>query len=143
MIWFKNYSQEEIKAFVKTENIVDALGIEFIEIAENYLIAKMPVDQRTHQIHGILHGGATCVLAETAGSFASLMCINLDKQYAVGSHISANHLRPVKKGHVFAKCSPIHLGRQKHVWEIKVTNDLNKLIANCELTCAVIKKPPS
>jgi 1,4-dihydroxy-2-naphthoyl-CoA hydrolase len=140
MIWFKNYSEQEIRDFVKTENIVDALGIEFTEIADTYLIAKMPVDKRTHQIHGILHGGATCVLAETAGSFASLMCIDLETKYAVGSHISANHLRPIKNGYVFAECRPIHLGRQKHVWGIKVTSDQNKLIANCELTCAVINK---
>jgi 1,4-dihydroxy-2-naphthoyl-CoA hydrolase len=137
-IWHKEYSDEEIKALVKTENILDLLGIEFTQIGTDSITARMPVDKRTHQIHGILHGGATCVLAESVGSFASLMCIDLDKFYAVGSHISANHLRPVKQGFVFARATPVHLGRMKHVWAINVTSDNGKLIANCELTCAII-----
>lgn len=140
MIWFKDYSQEQIKGFVQTENILDILGIEFTEIGPDFVIAKMPVDKRTHQIHGILHGGATCVLAETVGSFASLMCIDLEKEYAVGSHITANHLRPVRGGHISAHCTPVHLGRKKHVWDIIVTRDDGKLVAKSELTCAVTEK---
>lgn len=100
----------------------------------------MPVDKRTHQIHGILHGGASCVLAETIGSFASLMVVDQEKNYAVGSQISVNHLRPVKEGFVHAICKPVHLGKSKHVWDILIESDQGKLVAKCELTCAVISK---
>lgn len=141
MIWFKKYTIPEIEAFITHETIVKGLGIEFVEIAENALIARMPVDSRTHQIHGILHGGATCVLAETVGSFASLMCIDLDAKYAVGSQISVNHLRPEKEGFITAICRPVHLGRAKHVWDILIENDAGKKVAKCELTCAVVNKP--
>lgn len=140
MIWFKEYSADELKAMVTTENILDLLGIEFTEIGPDFIKARMPVDKRTHQIHGLLHGGATCVLAESAGSFASLMCIDLDKRYAVGSQINVNHLRPVRDGYVIATCRPVHLGRSKHVWDIEIRSDQDKLAAKCELTCAVIDK---
>lgn len=140
MIWFKDYKLENIKDLVTTENILDQLGIEFTEIGPDFVKARMPVDPRTHQIHGILHGGATCVLAESLGSFASLMCVDLEKYYAVGSVITANHLRPAKDGYVTGTCRPIHIGRSKHVWDIQIHSDKNKLIAKCELTCAVTNK---
>lgn len=141
MIWFKDYKTADLLKMIKVEaTILHELGIEFTEIAPDYVKARMPVDSRTHQVHGILHGGATCVLAETIGSFASLMVIDLDKFYAVGSQISANHLRPVKDGYVTATCRPVHLGRTKHVWDILVHDDHGKLIAKCELTCAVTGK---
>lgn len=141
MIWHQDYKLEEITKLITTDNILDRLGIEFTELGDDFVRARMPVDKRTHQIHGILHGGATCVLAETIGSFASLMCIDLDKKYAVGSHIAVNHLRPVKNGYVTATCRPVHIGRKKHVWDILVHSDAGKLIAKCELTCAVTDKP--
>jgi 1,4-dihydroxy-2-naphthoyl-CoA hydrolase len=141
MIWFKDYKIEELpRLMAGKHNIVTLIGIEFIEIGPDYVKARMPVDARTHQIHGILHGGATAVLAETVGSFASLMCIDLDRSYAVGSMIIANHLRPVAEGFVTATCTPVHLGRTKHVWDIPVHADNGKLIAKCELTCAVTPK---
>lgn len=141
MIWFKDYKLQEVKDIITTGNILDQLGIEFVEIGPDYVTLRMPVDERTHQVHGILHGGATCVLAETAGSFASLMTIDLSKYYAVGSQITANHLRPVSGGHVTATCTPVHIGRKKHVWDIPVHADNGKLIAKCELTCMVTDKP--
>lgn len=140
MIWFKKYSLEEIVKFITHESIVKHTGIEFMEIGDDYVVARMPVDPRTHQIHGILHGGATCVLAESIGSFASLMVIDPSKNYAVGSQIMANHLRPVDSGFVTATAKAVHLGRMKHVWDIPVTRDDGKLIAKCELTCAVTPK---
>lgn len=140
MIWIKDYKLEEVARLITAENILDHIGIEFTELGPDYIKARMPVDKRTHQIHGILHGGATCVLAETIGSFASLMCIDLDKKYAVGSIITANHLRPVDSGHVTATCRPVHIGRMKHVWDIEVHGDNGKLVAKCELTCAVTDK---
>jgi len=140
MIWFKDYTIEEVKVLAANQSILDQLGIEFVEIGKDYLKARMPVDNRTHQIHGILHGGATCVLAETIGSIASVMSINLKQKYAVGSVISANHLRSVINGYVTATCTAIHIGRQKHVWRILVRSDKGKLISTCELTCAVVDK---
>jgi 1,4-dihydroxy-2-naphthoyl-CoA hydrolase len=131
----------EIAKFVTHENIVEGIGIEFTKIGDDFVTARMPVDKRTHQIHGILHGGASCVLAETIGSFASLMVVDQEKNYAVGSQISVNHLRPVKDGFVHAICKPVHLGKSKHVWDILIESDQGKLVAKCELTCAVVNKP--
>lgn len=140
MIWFKNYTLDEIKALITHDSIVDHIGIEFVEIGPDYLKLRMPVDSRTHQIHGILHGGATCVLAETAGSVASLMTIDIEKFYTVGSVITCNHLRPAKDGYVTATARPVHLGRSKHVWDILIHGEDGKLIAKSELTCAVTAK---
>lgn len=140
MIWHKQYTLDELRAFMTHENIVQHIGIEFVDIGSDFLKLRMPVDQRTHQIHGILHGGATCVLTETAGSVASLMCIDPSTHYAVGSVISTNHLRPVKEGFVTATARPVHVGRTKHVWDIQVHDDNGKLVAKSELTCAVTPK---
>ena len=140
MIWFEKYDVKDIAAMATNESIVSLIGIEFVEIGDDYFKARMPVDARTHQIHGILHGGATCVLVETVASVASLMCIDLSKYYAVGSQINVNHLRPTKTGYVTATCKPVHIGRSKHVWDIAVHNDDDKLIAKGELTCAVVDK---
>lgn len=136
-MWYKSYSVDDIKALNTHDNILQRLGIEVSEIGADFLKMRMPVDFRTHQIHGILHGGATCVLAETVGSIASLMCIDMDKFYAVGSFITCNHLRPVSDGYVTATCRPVHLGRSKHVWDILIHADNGKLVAKSELTCAV------
>lgn len=140
MIWFRKYTLEELNGRAAEDNILNHLGLKFIAIGEDSLSATLPVDHRTHQPYGILHGGATCVLAETLGSFASLMVIDLDKHFAVGSVITANHLRPVEAGLVTGTCRPVHVGRTKHVWEIVVVNEQGKMIAKCELTCAVTPK---
>jgi len=137
MIWFKKTDIEALKETWFGDNILSHLGLEFTEIGDDFLKARMPVDMRTHQPHGILHGGATCVLAETLGSVASLLVIDTNKNYAVGSHISANHIRPVKQGYVEGTCRPVHIGRTKHVWDISITNKEGKLVAKSELTCAV------
>lgn len=139
-MWFKPYTPADIRSIMTHESIVDLIGIEFIEIGADFVKARMPVDTRTHQIHGILHGGATCVLAETAGSIASLMCVDPDKFYAVGSVINCNHLRPAKSGYVTATCRPVHIGKSKHVWDIQIHGDDGKLVAKSELTCAVTAK---
>lgn len=144
VIWFEDYSLndviEKMNMVPTQENLVNHIGLELTDIGADYLKGRIPVDARTHQVHGILHGGATCVLAETLGSVASLLCIDLDRKYAVGSVITANHLRPVTSGHVTGICKPVHIGRTKHVWDIQVLDDREKLIAKCELTCAVIAK---
>ena len=139
-MWTKTYTPDEIKRLMTHDNILEHIGLEFIEVGQDYLKARIPVDHRTHQIHGILHGGATCVLAETVGSVASLMCIDTDKYYAVGSVITCNHLRPASSGYVTATCRPTHVGKTKHVWDIRIENDQGKLIARAELTCAITPK---
>ena len=119
--------------------ISEHLGIEFTEVGADYLVARMPVDQRTHQPFGILHGGASVVLAETLGSIASYLCLkDPEKQHAVGLEINANHIRSVKTGFVYGRVSPIHIGRSTQIWDIKITNEENKLVCISRLTVAII-----
>ncbi len=119
--------------------ISNHLGIEFTEIGTDYITARMPVDKRTHQPFGILHGGASVVLAETLGSIASFLCLpDPEKQHAVGLEINANHLRPVKQGFVYGTVRPIHLGRTTHIWDIRITNEENKLVCISRLTVAIV-----
>lgn len=139
-IWFKDYTLEDLQKNREKPTLATFLGMEFIELGPDYIKATLPVDEKTKQIHGILHGGATCVLTETIGSVASLMVVDPDKYRAVGSVIHTNHLRPVSSGKVTAICKPVHIGRSKHVWDIQVFNDEGKLMAKTELTCAVIDK---
>ena len=125
--------------FIHTDSISKVLGIEFTEAGDGYLIARMPVDKRTHQPFGILHGGASVVLAETLGSVASYMLLDdPTKQRAVGLEINANHIRSVREGWVYGRCTPIHTGRTTHVWDIRITDEQNKLVCVSRLTIAVI-----
>ena len=119
--------------------ISDHIGIEFTEIGTDYITARMPVDKRTHQPFGILHGGASVVLAETLGSVASFLCIaDPEKQHAVGLEINANHVRSVKEGFVYGTVRPIHLGRTTQIWDIQITNEAGKLVCISRLTCAIV-----
>ncbi len=134
----KNFDLESLNAFGKN-TLPGHIGIEFTELGEDFLIARMPVDSRTHQPFGILHGGASVVLAETIGSVASMLCLeNPEQQKAVGLEINANHLRAVKTGWVYGKVTPIHIGAKTHVWDIKITNEDNKLVCICRLTTMII-----
>lgn len=127
-------------SFLHEESIVQNLGIEFTEAGEGYLAARMPVDHRTRQPFGILHGGASVVLAESLGSVASFMMLdNPEKQRAVGLEINANHLRSVQSGWVYGRCEPIHLGRTTHVWDIRITNEAGKLVCISRLTVAIVE----
>ncbi len=120
-------------------NMLAHLGIEFIEITPEHIIAKMPVDHRTKQPMGLLHGGASVVLAESMGSVASFLSLpDPQKQTAVGVEINANHLKSAKNGYVYGKCTPIRLGKSIQVWEIKITNEANELICVSRLTTMVI-----
>ena len=116
------------------------LGIEFVEVGDNFLTAKMPVDERTKQPFGILHGGASAALAETVGSVAATLCIDMSQQDAVGLDINANHLRPVKAGHVYGTARPVHLGRRTHVWQIDITDEAQKLVCISRLTLMIVDK---
>jgi 1,4-dihydroxy-2-naphthoyl-CoA hydrolase len=139
MIWFKNFIPEMLND--RPKNHMGAfLDIQFTNIEEDTLTATMPVDERTHQPAGILHGGASVVLAETLGSIASFMVIDPDKYQAVGLEINANHLRPVKSGLVTGICKPLHIGAKTHVWEIKIYNDKGKMNCVSRLTVAILNK---
>ncbi|NIJ52102.1 hotdog fold thioesterase [Dyadobacter arcticus] len=133
----KTASIDQLHTFSQN-TIAHHLGIEFLEIGSDYVTGRMPVDKRTHQPFGILHGGASVVLAETLGSIASFLCITDEEQQAVGLEINANHLRPVKEGFVYGTVKPIHIGRTTHIWDIRITNEQNKLVCISRLTVAIV-----
>jgi len=116
------------------------LGIEFTDIGPDYLIARMSVDSRTRQPLGIMHGGASCVLAETVGSVAANFCIDNKIFYAVGLDINTNHIKSIREGYVYATARPYHLGRSTQVWSIEIKDKDQKLISINRLTMAVLKK---
>lgn len=121
-------------------NIGKLIGIEFVEITDDSLSATMPVDDRIKQPYGILHGGASVVLAETLGSIASNLIIDSENFIGVGLEVNANHLRPVGSGHVKGVCTPIHIGRTTHVWDIKIYEKHGKLNCISRLTVAIVPK---
>lgn len=116
----------------------DFLGIEFVEIGDDYLTASMPVDERTRQPIGIMHGGASCVLAETVGSIAANFCVS-PGHYCVGLDINTNHIRSIREGLVYGKATPYHLGRSTQVWSIEIRDSEQRLISVNRLTMAVLK----
>lgn len=120
--------------------MVERLGIEFIDIGEDYIKAKMPVDHRTKQPLGIMHGGASCTLAETVGSIAANYVIDSAKQYCVGLEINTNHIRAVRSGYVIGTAKPFHIGRSTQVWGIEITDEKGRLISVNRLTMAVLDK---
>ncbi|MCE3008275.1 MAG: hotdog fold thioesterase [Bacteroidetes bacterium] len=121
-------------------HMLQHVGIEFTEVGHNYLKARMPVDARTQQTFGILHGGASVVLAESVGSIAANLCVAPDRQACVGLDINANHLRTVRSGWVYAHAHPIHLGQSTQVWQIDLTNEDGQAVCASRLTMAVINK---
>jgi 1,4-dihydroxy-2-naphthoyl-CoA hydrolase len=142
-IWFKkDWNLEKLNRFA-SNTLNEWIGIQFIEVGENYLKASMPVDNRTRQAYGLLHGGASATLAETVGSVASVMVVDPERYYCVGVEINANHLRSVKEGLVVATAIPLHLGLSSHVWEIKITDTQDKLVCASRLTVFVKRKKPS
>jgi 1,4-dihydroxy-2-naphthoyl-CoA hydrolase len=116
------------------------LGMEFTEIGPDYLRMIMPVNERTRQPYGLLHGGASAALAETIGSVASALIIDPEKQFCVGLDINANHIRGMKEGYVHAVARPLHLGATTHVWDIKICDEHNKLVCISRLTVAIRDK---
>lgn len=116
----------------------ETLGIEFIETNENFLKARMPVDYRTHQQLGMMHGGASASLAEMVGSMAAYLSINRDLQYCVGLELKINHIKGVRDGFVTAKAEVIHLGMQTHVWQIKTYDENEDIVALSTLTMAIL-----
>ena len=139
-IWFdKDLSLEKLKP-LGNGTMAEALGIEWTEMGENFIEAKMPVDHRTKQPYGFLHGGASCALAETVGSVCSAMVIDHNKFYCVGLEINANHIRTARDGFVRCRAIPLHIGATTHVWELKIHDEAGKLICASRLTIAVIPR---
>ena len=139
MIWttpidLKNLNQRGINT------LAGHLGIECTECGDDYLVARMKIHQNLMQPMGIMHGGASCVLAETIGSVAANFCVDQKIKVCVGLDININHLRPVHGGVLTAKTTPLHLGKTTQVWDIKIHNEQNKLVAISRLTIAVINK---
>ncbi len=135
--------KEEILKKINSANkntLMETLEISFIDIGENFLTAKMPVNSWVFQPDGVLHGGATVALAESVGSAASYLSVDREKQMVRGIVISANHLKSVTEGFIYAKAIPIHKGRTTQLWEVKITDDDNKLISHCKLSTMILKK---
>ena len=116
------------------------LAMEWVAIGDDYLKMRMPVDDRTKQPYGILHGGASCALAETVGSIASHYVIDNEKFICVGLEINANHVRSAREGYVTATCTPIHIGSSTHVWDVRIHDDAGKLICVSRLTVAILPR---
>lgn len=137
-------SKEEILKAInerQKNTMSEYLGIEFTDVGENYLCARMPVTEKTIQPMGILHGGASVVLAETLGSVAANFTVDREKYYCVGLEINANHIRSVKKGEwVYGKATALHIGKSTHVWEIRLHNEEGKTTCISRLTMAVLEK---
>ncbi len=138
-IWFKNYTLEEIN-HSNRNSMVDHCGIEISEIGADFISGTMPVNQRTVQPFGILHGGANCVLAETLGSIAANLTCDPMKEHAVGLSITTNHIKAVRNGKVQGKASLVHKGRSTQIWDIETFNDAKQLTSKTSLTMAIIKK---
>ena len=141
-IWLNDTTTEQLNARSE-ESMSDYLGISFIEIGEDYLKARMPVDHRTIQPMGLLHGGASVALAETLGSVGALLCVDANSKMVVGMEINANHIRPVRTGYVVGEARPVHIGNSTHIWEIRITNDKDKLVCISRITLAVLDKEVS
>jgi len=139
MIWKQPATVEGLNQFNKN-TMTDAVGIEIIEVGDDYIKAKMPVDHRTVQPYRILHGGASVVLAETLGSIGATLCLeDMSKQHAVGLEINANHLRSEREGgFVIGTATPIKLGRSVHVWQIDIEGSTGKLVCRSRITMAII-----
>jgi len=139
VLWFQPYTLEDLKIFVPN-TIMEHIGIEITELTENSISATMPVDKRTHQPAGILHGGASVVLAETLGSLASVLVLDRSKYICVGLEVNANHIRPISSGMVTGTATAIHIGGKTHIWEIKIVSEKGKLICISRLTMAILSK---
>ena len=120
--------------------MLEHLGIEYTEIGPDYLSGRMPVDERTKQPYGLLHGGASVVLAESLGSTAASLCVDPSQAHCVGLEVNANHLRSATSGWVSGTARPLRLGRRIHVWEIHIADELNRLVCVSRLTLAVVER---
>ena len=140
-IWFnKDLSLEDIKS-LNSGTMGHHLAMEWVELGADFIKMKMPVDDRTKQPYGLLHGGASCALAETIGSVASALVTDPSRNICVGLEINANHIRAVTKGYVIGVCTPLHVGRRTQVWQTDITEETTgKRVAISRLTVAIIEQ---
>lgn len=139
-IWFKPYTLDMLEG-LRNANMGQHIGFEFMEVGDDFLSGKIPVDYRTTQPFGILHGGASCVLSETLGSVAAWMTIDPTLYRAVGVEINCNHIRAVTEGHVIGHCAPLHVGKRTQVWQTDITEEATgKRVAISRLTVAIIEQ---
>ncbi len=141
-IWRHSPSLEQLNA-AAAGTLIRALGIVFTEVGADFIRAEMPVDERTRQPFGLLHGGASVTLAETLGSMGASLCVDSDRFVCVGQEINANHLRSAKIGRVIGTARPVHIGGRSHVWGIEIVNEAGALVCISRLTMAVIERPPA
>jgi 1,4-dihydroxy-2-naphthoyl-CoA hydrolase len=138
-IWHGNPALQDLD-WMRYGNIGEVLNITIDEIKDDCLIGSMPVDKRTVQPYGILHGGSSVVLAETLGSVASLLCVDSTQFIGVGIEINANHVKATASGRVKGVCTPLHIGGRTHIWDIKIYNSHDELICVSRFTCAIVAK---
>lgn len=138
-IWKIETTVDELNAKMSI-NMMKHLDIQFTEMGNDYLCAQMPVDHRTMQPYNLLHGGASVALAETLGSAAGAMCVDIKSKIVLGLEINANHIRSVKGGFVNGKAKPLHIGSKTHIWQIEITDENNNLVCVSRLTLAVLDK---
>lgn len=138
-IWFKSFTLEEVQQR-GTGTMVEHIGITITGVGDDFLKGTMPVDHRTIQPMGILHGGASVALAETLGSIAANLVVDSEKKYCVGLGINANHIRAAKKGTVTGIAKPLHVGSSTQVWSIEITDEKNELVCVSRLTMAVLER---
>ena len=139
-IWRNEATPEMLNARAR-KTLAEHLEIQVTEVGPDYLRATMPVNSNTHQPSGILHGGASVALAETIGSLAANLCVNLEKLVCVGQEINANHVRAVTGGYVIGTARPHHIGRRSHVWEIRIADEQDRLVCISRITMFVMERP--
>ncbi|MFN4315997.1 MAG: hotdog fold thioesterase [Chitinophagaceae bacterium] len=142
-IWFQKELALQSLQSLLPNTMGENLGIEWVEIGDDFMSARMPVDNRTRQPYGLLHGGASCALAETVGSVASAMVVDHERFACVGLEINANHVRSAREGFVIAVAKPLHLGANTHVWDIRISDESNRLVCVSRLTVAIIPRKAS
>ena len=137
-IWFNpSLNLNDLRRFAN-QSISDYLQFEWVEVGPDFLKLSMPVNEKVRQPYGLMHGGISCVLAETVASIGSALVIDTEKFYCVGLEINANHVRSARDGSVIATCCPLHLGKSTHVWDIKIHDEKDKLICVSRLTVAIV-----
>jgi 1,4-dihydroxy-2-naphthoyl-CoA hydrolase len=138
-VWFKRHTLAELNA-LNEDTMAGRLGMEVTEIGPDFVSGRMPVDDRTRQPYGLLHGGASVGLAETLGSLAATMTVDSSRLLVVGQEINANHIRAVRDGHVTGRARPIHLGGRSQVWSIEIRDEAGRLVCISRLTVAVLDR---
>ena len=136
-IWFDTFPIDVVREHSKN-TLISQLGIEFLEASDEHLSARMPVDARTRQPAGMLHGGASVVLAETLASWGATFTVDREKNHCVGLEINANHVRAVASGWIIGAARPVHLGRSTQIWEVRITDEASRLVCISRVTMAVL-----